>query len=243
MFPESRSSADVLSLLIRECREKGVELKCREQAREIIREQDGFTILTGRTSYHTSSVVITTGGLSYPVTGSTGDGYRFAASLGQPLKETAPALTPLKISSFPFAALSGISFESLRFSVWRDGKKVGDYAGDLLFTHLGISGPGILDASRDIRPGDSIRLSFAGAMRREEFAQDLAQRVRENNTWQVRTILAAYPIPERLNRKLLALSGIPDDLDAPISRQRSGRSWSRTARSSRWRLRRSGNFP
>ena len=150
--------------------------------------------------------------MSYPETGSTGDGYRFAAALGQPLTETAPALTPLKISSFPFAALAGISFESLPFSVWRDGKKVADYAGDILFTHLGLSGPGILDASRDIRAGDSIRLSFVGAMRREEFAKDLAKRVRENNTWQVRTILAAYPIPERLNRKLLALSGIPDDL-------------------------------
>jgi hypothetical protein len=150
--------------------------------------------------------------MSYPKTGSTGDGYRFAAALGQPLTETAPALTPLKIRSFPFAALSGISFACLPFSVWRDGKKVADYSGDLLFTHLGLSGPGVLDASRDIRPGDSIRLSFVGAMRREEFAQDLARRVQENTSWQVRTILAAYPVPERLNRKLLALSGIPDDL-------------------------------
>ena len=91
--------------------------------------------------------------MSYPVTGSTGDGYRFAAALGQPLTETAPGLTPLRISSFPFASLSGISFESLPFSVWRDGKKSADYRGDVLFTHLGISGPGILDASRDIRPG------------------------------------------------------------------------------------------
>jgi predicted Rossmann fold flavoprotein len=212
VFPETRASADVLSVLIRECREKGVELRCAEQVEKIVQDRQGFIVQTGKTVYYTSAVVITTGGMSYPVTGSSGDGYRFAAALGQPLTETAPALTPLRISSFPFAALSGISFESLPFSVWRDGKKVADHSGDLLFTHLGLSGPGILDASRDIRAGDGIRLSFVGAMRREEFAQDLARRVQENPGWQVRTILAAYPIPERLNRKLLTLSGIPDDL-------------------------------
>jgi hypothetical protein len=212
VFPGTRASADVLSLLIRECREREVELRCGEQVEGIVQDRQGFIVRTGKTVYHARAVVITTGGMSYPKTGSTGDGYRFAAALGQPLTETAPALTPLKIRSFPFAALSGISFACLPFSVWRDGKKVADYSGDLLFTHLGLSGPGVLDASRDIRPGDSIRLSFVGAMRREEFAQDLARRVQENTSWQVRTILAAYPVPERLNRKLLALSGIPDDL-------------------------------
>jgi predicted Rossmann fold flavoprotein len=100
----------------------------------------------------------------------------------------------------------------MHFTVWRNGKKVSDHTGDVLFTHLGLSGPGILDASRGILPGDIVRLSFAGPMRREEFAAELAQRAAENPGWQIGTILAKYPIPERLNRKLLALSGIPDDL-------------------------------
>ena len=100
----------------------------------------------------------------------------------------------------------------MRFSVWREGKKVADHTGDVLFTHLGLSGPGILDASRGIRPGDMVRLSFAGTMRREEFAADIAKRAAENPGWQVGTILAKYPIPERLNRNLLKISGIPEDL-------------------------------
>jgi predicted Rossmann fold flavoprotein len=106
----------------------------------------------------------------------------------------------------------GMSFERMQFTVWREGKKVADHTGDVLFTHLGLSGPGILDASRGIRPGDVVRLSFAGTMRREEFAADLAKRAAENPGWQVGTILAKYPIPERLNRKLLKISEIPDDL-------------------------------
>jgi predicted Rossmann fold flavoprotein len=156
--------------------------------------------------------VITTGGSSYPKTGSTGDGYRLSESLGQPVTETAPALTPLLIRNFPFAALAGISFEQMLFTVWRGEKKVAEHKGDLLFTHLGVSGPGILDASRNIRQDDVIKLSFVGTMKREEFTADLVRRVQENRTWQVSTILAAYPIPERLNRKLLKVSDIPDDL-------------------------------
>jgi len=212
VFPESRRSADVLALLMKECKERGVVLRCSEPATGVTRTAVGFEITTPIATYSSPVLVITTGGASYPKTGSTGDGYRISASLGQPVTETAPALTPLLIRNFPFAALSGISFERMQFSVWRAGKKVGDHRGDVLFTHLGLSGPGILDASRDILPYDVIKLSFVGTMKREEFVADLTKRVGENRSWQLSTILAAYPIPERLNRKLLNLSGIPDDL-------------------------------
>ncbi len=212
IFPVTRKSADVLALLVKECRQRGVDLHCAEPAACVTRTTEGFGISTPKVTYHSPVLVITTGGASYPKTGSTGDGFRFAASLGQPVTDIAPALTPLKIQAFPFAALSGISFERLHFSVWRAGKKIADYRGDVLFTHLGVSGPGILDASRDIQPGDIVRLSFVGNMSREKFAADLTQRAEENRTWQLATLLAAYPIPERLNRKLLELSGIPVDL-------------------------------
>ena len=212
VFPETHRSADVLALLMKECKERGVDLHCGEPATGITRTAEGFAVTTPKATYLSPVLVIATGGASYPKTGSTGDGYRISASLGQPLTEIAPALTPLLIRKYPFAALSGISFECMQFSVWRAGKKVADRTGDVLFTHLGLSGPGILDASRDIHPDDVIKLSFVGNLKREEFVADLTQRVGENRSWQISTILAAYPIPERLNRKLLNLSGIPDDL-------------------------------
>jgi predicted Rossmann fold flavoprotein len=212
IFPETRKSADVLAVLLAECVKRGVTLRCGEPVQAVSRKEDTFTVTTGAGQYQSATVVITTGGASCPKCGTTGDGYRLAASLGQPVTEIGPALAPLLIRPFPFAALSGISFGQMRFTVWRDGKKIADHTGDVLFTHLGLSGPGILDASRAIRPGDVIRLSFAGAMRREEFAGDIAKRAAENTGWQVSTILAKYPIPERLNRKLLKLSGIPEDL-------------------------------
>jgi len=212
VFPETHRSADVLALLMKECKERGVDLHCGEPATSVTRTAEGFAVTTPKATYLSLVLVIAAGGASYPRTGSTGDGYRISASLGQPLTEIAPALTPLLIRKYPFAALSGISFERMQFSVWRAGKKIADYTGDVLFTHLGLSGPGILDASRDIHPDDVIKLSFVGNLKREEFVADLTQRVGENRSWQISTILAAYPIPERLNRKLLNLSGIPDDL-------------------------------
>ena len=212
IFPKTRQSADVLAVLLKECKAKGVEINCGEPVTGITHYTNRFEISTPRATYRSTVIVITTGGASYPKTGSTGDGYRLCESLGQPVTEIAPALTPILIRNFPFAALAGISFEQMPFTIWRAGKKVSEHKGDVLFTHLGVSGPGILDASRNILPDDLIKLSFVGAMKRDEFTSDLARRVQDNRTWQVSTILAAYPIPERLNRKLLKISDIPDDL-------------------------------
>ena len=212
IFPETHRASDILEILVASSRKQGVVIRCNDPVTGITRTGKPFTVTTGTTAYSAASVVITTGGASYPRCGTTGDGYRFAAALKQPVTEIGPALSPLLIRPFPFAALTGISFEETHFSVWRGGRKAGEYTGDVLFTHLGLSGPGILDASRNIRPGDTIRLSFAGNLRREEFAADLAKRAAENPGWQVGTILAKYPIPERLNRKLMSLSGIPENL-------------------------------
>jgi predicted Rossmann fold flavoprotein len=212
VFPKTRRSDDVLATLLAKCRERGVILHCGEAVTSISWTSDGFEITTTAKVYHSPALVIATGGASYPTSGSTGDGYRFAASMGQPVTEIGPALTPLLIRNFPFASLSGMSFPQMHFSVWRAKKKIADHTGDILFTHLGLSGPGILDASREIRTDDEIRLSFVGTLNREEFTADLTRRIQESRDWQIGTILAAYPIPERLNRKLLVLSGIPEDL-------------------------------
>jgi predicted Rossmann fold flavoprotein len=173
VFPETRRSEDVLSLLMRECKERGVDLHCGEPATGVLRTAGGFEIITPKESYFSPIIALSTGGASYPKTGSTGDGYRVSASLGQPRAEIAPALTPLLIRNYPFAALAGLSFERMQFSVWRAGKKIADHTGDVLFTHLGLSGPGILDASRYILPADVITLSFVGNLKRDEFVGDL----------------------------------------------------------------------
>jgi predicted Rossmann fold flavoprotein len=132
--------------------------------------------------------------------------------LGQPVTDIAPALTPVIVRNFPLADLAGISFENIPFTLWHEGKKAGSFQGDILITHTGLSGPGILDASRHFSDGDILRISFAGATTRESFDRELAGLLQAQGTRLVRTAMAGLRIPERLVRRILDLSGVPDDL-------------------------------
>ena len=212
VFPATLQSKDVLHILEKECETNRVTLHYNEPVLNVSHTADGFIVGTRNTMYYGKLLVIATGGASYPGTGSTGDGYRFASSLGHTIEETAPALAPVIADGYPFADLSGISFDSLHFSLWRSGKKIGSHSGDLLFTHQGLSGPGILDYSRFIHPGDTIRLSFAGQVHGEVFGKDLSEKIASHPVSNVKTIVLQYKIPERLVTGLLQLSGIPEDL-------------------------------
>ena len=115
------------------------------------------------------------------------------------------------IKNFPFADLAGMSFPGLPFSVWRENRKIFKMRGDVLFTHTGLSGPGILDCSRDIRAGDEIRLSFACRTKRDTFAQEFLSAISSAPRKTIKIILKELGVPERLARLLPALAGIPVD--------------------------------
>jgi predicted Rossmann fold flavoprotein len=224
VFPKTRRSADVLELLISICNDCGVILYTGEPVNEIIRTNKLFEITTGRAVYRSTFLLIATGGASHPATGSTGDGYRLAAGMGHTITEIAPALTQLSIREFPFGDLCGISFSAMQFSVWRQGSKVFEKTGDILFTHKGLSGPGILDCSRSVRSGDIIRLSFVGARHRDRFAHEFIERIHAHGSRRIKSVLSSYNIPERLVRKIMVLCNIPSDctcahLSAPLRSQ------------------------
>ena len=125
VFPSTLSSHDVIETLLRECRDCGVELACTQPVREIQGSPHHFSVSTPDHVFTGKSLVIAAGGASYPRTGSDGDGYRLAASLSHTIREIAPALVPVIVRDSPFSGLAGLSFTSLSFSLWRNGKKVG----------------------------------------------------------------------------------------------------------------------
>ncbi|WP_292427602.1 NAD(P)/FAD-dependent oxidoreductase [Methanoregula sp.] len=211
VFPVSHKAGDVCEVLIRECQHPGVDLRCGEPVHRVENTPLGFVLYTAGDTFSAKNLVIATGGASYPKTGSTGDGYRLAASLGHTITGIGPALTPLLIRNFPFADLAGMSFAGLPFSVWRENRKIFDGQGDILFTHTGLSGPGILDRSRDIRAGDEIRLSFAGPVQCDTFEREFQNIISRAPTRSIKTIIAGLGIPERLARQLPDLAGIPAD--------------------------------
>lgn len=209
VFPETRKSADVLAVLLAECAARGVEIRCSEAVRAVERDADGFLVRTENTTVRAGVLVIATGGASYPATGSTGDGYAFARALGQPTTEVAPALTPVYVEDYPFADLAGISFQNLTLAVYRDGKRVGRHTGDLLLTHTGLSGPGILDLSRSILPGDVLRIAFLPEATTEAVRNRLIEAVAAGGARQVKTVLCDLDLPERFVRRLLDCTGVP----------------------------------
>ncbi len=104
-------------------------------------------VYCGRELYPCDALIICTGGASYPLTGSTGDGYSFARSLGHTIKELRPALSALECNGSFYPSLAGLSLKNVKFTVTLKGKKVYSDQGEMLFTHTGVSGPLVLSAS------------------------------------------------------------------------------------------------
>ncbi len=213
IFPETKKSSDVLELLLSECKKRGVEIHCNEAGYDVAAKDGRFVLKSGVAGYHADNLVIATGGASYPATGSSGDGYALARQLGQPVTEViSPGLSPVYIEDYHFSDLSGISFENISFSLFRDNKKISQQRGDLLFTHTGLSGPGVLDLSRYIAPGDLLKISFIPDMDTETFRKDLTERFQANGTKQVKTILSEYPLPERFVKRIFELTEVSPEL-------------------------------
>jgi hypothetical protein len=208
IFPETMRSRDVLEVLVRECRSRGVCLRCGQEVLSISRQGDGFKVASFDRAYTSRLLAIATGGRSYPATGSTGDGYSFASFLGHRISEVGPALTPVYVEDYPFSCLSGVSFPEMEISLHSIGK-ARVHRGDVLFTHQGLSGPGILDLSRHIKVGDTLRLSFVQGKRRDEVEDWIMEMCRMDGTRGVKSLLAELSIPSRAAERILEISGIP----------------------------------
>jgi predicted Rossmann fold flavoprotein len=151
LFPDSNRSRDVLDALLREVERAGAQLRAGLRVLDVTRHGDAFEIATSEGTLSARAVVLATGGLSLPKTGSDGAGYGFAQRLGHSIVPTTPALAPLVLEAGEgdslHRELSGVA-QRVRLDVRVDGAIATSIAGSLLWTHFGISGPAALDASR-----------------------------------------------------------------------------------------------
>jgi predicted Rossmann fold flavoprotein len=231
VFPASGKARDVLELLLAELKAAGAVLLPRSRLLSVEKaEGEGFSLRfappvpdpgglpaagEGGRTVVASRLILSLGGASYPGTGSTGDGYAIAASLGQPLRDTGPALTPLLVSSFPVASLAGTALPDRGLAVWRGGSRVARGRGDLLFTHRGVSGPGVLDLSRSVLPGDELGVGIADAGP-EEVEALLLEGAREHGKRLVRSLLEPLGLPSRLVELLVARAAGSADARASL---------------------------
>ncbi|HEX7897690.1 MAG TPA: NAD(P)/FAD-dependent oxidoreductase [Planctomycetota bacterium] len=150
LFPDSNSARTVLDALLAEAARLGVELRAACRVTAVARRDDLFQLATSGGDVSARKVVLATGGLSLPKTGSDGLGYQLATSLGHTLVATTPALEPLQLEGDFHVALSGVALP-VEIAVRAAGRKPAVLEGPMLWTHFGISGPAALDASRHWR--------------------------------------------------------------------------------------------
>lgn len=144
VFPQSDSAIEVRKLLYHQLLKQHVELHLCEGVLDLSRLDTGFIVRTDRGNYTADACIITTGGLSYPVTGSSGDGFRFAGKLGHTVTPLKPSLIPFVTEETWVKDLAGLSLRNVDVSLWKHGKKLASQFGEMLFTHTGVSGPVIL---------------------------------------------------------------------------------------------------
>ncbi len=169
-FPASNRARDVRDALAAFARRRGVEIQFGITVKNIARSGDAWRVETSRDAIDARAVIIATGGLSVPDTGSDGAGLRFAAAFGHTVHDLYPALTPLIANPPVHASLSGLSLEvRIRAKV---GGKVRTSEGGFLFTHRGYSGPAVLDISDMVTRAKGARAKSARARGSEPFSTE-----------------------------------------------------------------------
>ncbi len=149
VFPVSDKSSDVIRALSEKLRELGVKVCLHEEVSGILTKEgavSGVRLKRGGTET-ADAVIVATGGLSYPTTGSTGDGYRFAREQGHTVTELSPALVPFVTKEAVVKELQGLSLRNINVRISKGSKVLYEEFGEMLFTHFGVSGPVLLSAS------------------------------------------------------------------------------------------------
>jgi predicted Rossmann fold flavoprotein len=204
IFPENEKAGDIVHALRRLMEEAGVEIRCSTPVLDISRDANGIaSVTTDAVVIATHSVILATGGLSYKKTGTTGDGYTWARALGHTILTPCPALAPIVTSPTPPSAWQGIAVREAALVAHAENKILARYAGDILFTHFGISGPATLELSHHIfRAGQqhatvNLAVDFFPESTAEDLDARLLEYLRDHGAQEIKTWLEQQ-LPQRL---------------------------------------------
>ena len=162
VFPLSDKASDITKTLEKYAVEAGVKIKLNEKVLSVDAENDEIrSVTTNKNSYPCENAIICTGGMSYPLTGSTGDGYNFAKNLGHTIIKPVAALSGINVKGDFYKRLQGISLKNIKITVYDSDKKIYEDFGEMLFTHFGVSGPMIISASSYINRRDLSKIKFS----------------------------------------------------------------------------------
>ncbi len=215
VFPESDKAEDIVKALERELKKNYVTVM-NDKVTEIIID-DGVCcgVKCGKKEIYSQSVLIATGGKSYPKTGSTGDGYKFAEQAGHTVTEIKPSLVPIVSEESYCRDMMGLSLKNVTLSLFDRNKCIYKEMGEMLFTHFGVSGPLVLSASSHIRNMERKRYTIKIDLKPALTPEQLDKRLQKDFSEMInRTFSNALGklLPAKMIPVAVKLSGIPADI-------------------------------
>lgn len=217
VFPRSDKSSDVIAALASLMKKEGVEIQLQAEAHGlVIQDRTVRGIRLGSQVEKADRVIVTTGGLSYPTTGSTGDGYRWAQECGHQITDLSPALVPFVTAEADTVKdLQGLALRNVETSVYSGKRELYREMGEMLFTHFGVSGPLILSASsfcaKALKKGPlRLLIDLKPALSEEQLNGRVLRDFEESKNKQFKNSLGRL-YPARLIPVIIARSGIDQD--------------------------------
>lgn len=214
VFPVSDHSSDVIAAFLRELKSLGVSVSLHTEVRELLCEQDKVcgVLLTNGKKMKADAVIVATGGISYPSTGSTGDGYRFAKETGHRVTELLPSLVPMEVRQWYAKELQGLSLRNIEICITDGKKKLYEEFGEMLFTHYGVTGPVILSASsvvgKTLRKKElTLHIDLKPALSEEQLDKRILREFDANHNKQYKNSIDSL-FPAKLKPVMIELSEI-----------------------------------
>lgn len=214
VFPVSDHSSDVIAAFSRELKSLGVSVSLHTEVRELLCEQDKVcgVLLTNGKKMKADAVIVATGGISYPSTGSTGDGYRFAKETGHRVTELLPSLVPMEVRQWYAKELQGLSLRNIEICITDGKKKLYEEFGEMLFTHYGVTGPVILSASsvvgKTLRKKElTLHIDLKPALSEEQLDKRILREFDANHNKQYKNSIDSL-FPAKLKPIMIELSEI-----------------------------------
>ena len=218
VFPVSDHSSDVIAALAREMQRLKVKVQLHCEVKELLinneKEIKGVRLANGK-KMTADAVVVATGGISYPSTGSTGDGYRFARNSGHKVTELFPSLVPMEVKEWYAKELQGLSLKNIEIHITDGKEKLYDEFGEMLFTHYGVTGPVILSASSIVgktleKKELVLHIDLKPALREEQVDKRLLREFEANHNKQFKNAIDSL-LPAKLRPVIIELSGIEEE--------------------------------
>lgn len=212
VFPLSDHSSDVIRVLQNELSKNKVAVKLNTQVIKVEKDEKFKIHTKNGKDYSADAVIVATGGLSYPGTGSTGDGFEFAKAFGHSVSECIPALVPIETKEPWVTELQGLSLKNTAIKIFDGKKKLYEDFGEMLFTHFGVSGPMIISASSFVGKKLSDKnlqmyIDLKPALSEEQLDVRVRRDFEENQNRQFKNAISGL-FPSKLIPVMIELSGI-----------------------------------